>query len=99
MHIVYRMKLISALMLLALMVSAIPLVHVSPRADASVPSLMALDVCTAFGSSVHASVDLPYLCERTDVFSPERFTVLHDIAEPPLMSSLFTSQLERPPKF
>jgi hypothetical protein len=85
-------------MLFLLVFSAIPLVHVSPSAEASEPGIMALDVCNASGSALYAGVDFPYLCESTDTFFPERFTVLRDVAESPLISSLFTSQLERPPR-
>jgi len=92
------MKLISSAMLFLLVFSAVPLVHVSPYAESSAPGIVALDVCNTSGSALHAGVDLPYLCESADTFSPEKFTVLHEIAELPLMSSLFTSQLERPPK-
>ncbi|MCL4477236.1 MAG: hypothetical protein M1508_13620 [Nitrospirae bacterium] len=55
------MKLISLMALFLLAFSAIPLVHVSPRAEASAPTVMALDVCNTSGSTVHTSVDFPFM--------------------------------------
>lgn len=85
-------------MVFLVLCSAIPLVLVSPSAEASEPGIMALDVCNTSGSVFHAGVDLPYLCESPDTCSPERVTVLPEIAELPLKYSLFAFQLERPPK-
>jgi len=92
------MKLISLMALFLLAFSAIPLVHVSPRAEASAPTVMALDVCNTSGSTVHTSVDFPFMCESTVKPFPERFAVLHEVAELPLKSSLPTFQGEHPPE-
>jgi hypothetical protein len=85
-------------MVFLVLCSAMPLVHVSPSAEASEPGIMALDVCNTSGSLFHAGVDFSYLCESPDMCSPEKVTVLHEIAELPLKYSLFAFQLERPPK-
>jgi hypothetical protein len=96
--IVRSMKLISLAVLLLLVFSTVPLVHVSPHSEASTPSLMALDVCTASGSAVHASVDLPFMCESPVKSLPEISSVLYDAAGLSFQLPLFTFQLERPPK-
>ncbi len=93
------MKAVSLAVLFLLVLSAVPLVHVSPRSEASVPSLMALDVCAASGSALYASPDFPYMGERTVCFFPESSSVLHEIAELPFPLHLPAVQLERPPRF
>jgi len=92
------MKLISLAVLSLLVFSAIPLVHVSPLSEVSTPSLIALDVCSTSGSAVHAGVDLPFMCESQVNTVPERSSVLQEITGLPFQLSLFTFQLERPPR-
>ena len=92
------MRLISLAVLSLLVFSTIPLVHVSPYAEASEPGIMALDVCNTSGSAVYAGIDLPYLCESPGKPFPERSPVLHERAAFSLTSSLLTFQGERPPE-
>jgi hypothetical protein len=92
------MKLVSVIVLLVLVLSAIPLVHSCPRAEASVPSLMTLDVCNVSGNVISVNADSPVLQESSCNLCPLVLWGHTEVIYSPCKLSVVFFQLERPPK-
>lgn len=98
MNIVLPMRLISVIVLLALVLSAIPLVHNYSSAEASVPALTSLDVCDTSGNVISVNADSPALQESCCNLFPPVLWGHAEITYTPVKLFAVFFQLERPPK-
>jgi hypothetical protein len=78
--------------------SAIPLISVSARSDASATSVVTVDVCNIQSHGINAGSDVPFVCECPCRFFPVSFSGLHETLNSPMSSFLSVFSRERPPE-
>jgi hypothetical protein len=92
------MKMISAVVLIVLAFSAVPLVHSCPCAGSSVPSFMTLDVCNVSGNVISVNADSPALQESSCKLCPLLLWGHAEVIHSSCKLAMVFFQLERPPK-
>jgi len=93
------MKIVSLLLLVCMPFLMVPLVSGQPQSgEASLPSLMTLDLCDTQTAGIQAASDIPLISEYACGPLPTGSAELHEVSRPALKAFINSFQCERPPE-